>query len=208
MAIYTYDDNDSGLIETIHQFDSPKTSSPSSTRISKALQFIGIGDFLQASKLLEGVSGDSTVTNIKSVLQIRVGKPADAVNLLRGQVWDPTTFMLKPEVPIHVRLNLATALFLTGHVAGCMEIVSALGKTDNEQAIELRSEVRRWEKSLSFVQWFDWKICRIEHSQGSFQTGLLPGRFGWEHRQKLAEVGTSATNSVAGENPVSQNLAC
>jgi hypothetical protein len=69
---------------------------------------------------------------------------------------------------------------MSGHVAGCLEVIRSVNRLENEQVRELLMEIRNWEKKLSVLGWLDWKICGIEHAKFVPSSNDVLGRFGWE----------------------------
>ena len=179
MSIYSYDDKSESL-NTINQIGLTQTHTISNPEISKAIEFISTGNYQAAYDHLKSRSADPEVINIKAVLLMRLGKPNQAVSILRSMVLDPTTLLLRPGVPDHIKLNFATALLMDGEVAGCDEILRTIQDKSNEQLIQLRADIRRWEKSLTILRWIDWKACGIAHGSDGLSMDHLPGKFDWE----------------------------
>ncbi len=177
---------------------------PSSVNLKRystsTIKLITNGQYQLALDQLKDCSADVDVRNIKAVLLMRLGRPNEAVNLLRPIVFDPTSLMVKPGVPEIVILNFATSLLLAGHVSGCLDVLSSIQDNSIKGVRRLQACVRKWEKSLSFWSWIDWKVCGIEHISGDFPLDHLPGVFDWEfeseNRLSLAQpVETASTSS-------------
>lgn len=179
MAIYDFDQDPSQVFNSIELFvgQSPTLAPGSHSRLQ---QLTDMGEYQKALELLKDRSCDNAMLNAKAVLLMRTGKPGDAAILLRPHVWDPGTFTLIADVPDFIRLNFATALLMTGRVAGAIEVIRSIQGSGNEQAMTLLNAIRVWEKSLSIFGWLDWKICGIEHVKKGIPVGSDPGRFGWE----------------------------
>lgn len=205
MAIYDYDNSNSKFLESTHRFCTSTSSNQHRPELSRAIQLIEKGEYQQAAELLKADTSDPNIVNVKAVLLLRLGRPEAAIDLLRRIVWDLTTMSLKPQVPVYVQLNFATALLLTGKVAACLQIVRAVIDPDNEQANDLLADIRSWEKSQSLLRWLDWKLCGIEHTRDSFPLTRIPGRFGWERKHEPAPADAM---SVAEASLQSHDLAC
>jgi hypothetical protein len=204
MAIYDYDQNQSQVFKSIGQFTEQSTKSLSVSALNLR-QLIDLGEFQQALGLLKDYPEEGEFTNAKAVLLMRTGKPREAANLLRRHVWDLKTFTMNLNVSEHVRLNFATTLLMTGHVAGCAGIIRSLNGEVNEQANALLNAIRSWEESLSVLRWLDWKICGIEHLKGEFSIGSDLGRFGWEPKfVPMREKLSTAVNASSRHH----DLAC
>jgi hypothetical protein len=175
----TYHDFHKPVLDLTNVLDPPPTNMVSRSLPSNAIRKIELGNYSAAYENFKNCS-DPGSNNIKAVLLLRMQQPDAAVNLLRQQVWDIASLTLRNDVPAYVQLNLATAMFMSGNVNGCMEILRNTGVTEDEQAVELFASIKSWEKSLSLLKWLDWKICGIEHVKGCIPFKGTPGRFGWE----------------------------
>jgi hypothetical protein len=120
------------------------------------------------------------LANIKAVLLMRLGRPNEAISLLRPLIFDLSLLSLKPGIPNNVVINFATALLMTGHVGGCLEIIDGLPDQKNDKIKRIRKSIRDWEKTLSWMSWFDWKLCSIEHCSDNLTISHLPGVLDWE----------------------------
>ena len=97
------------------------------------------------------------VTNARGVCLLRLGEAARAVDLFRGLVLGAGGLCLRQDVPTVFKTNFATALLLTGNLAG---FLSALGDTHDKEhpAVQrLGAALGRWRAGLSFwekVRWY------------------------------------------------------
>lgn len=204
MAIYDYDNSRAERLGSFSYLTSTSRSKGSVSN-SRLTHLIEKGEYEKALDLLRSCDLQDDLLNTKAVLLMRTGKAEAAVSLLRPVVWDSKTFLLKPDAPIHMKLNFATALLLTGHVAGCIDIIRTVNEPDNEQVKDLWTEIRAWEKSLSVFCWLDWKACGIEHIKGEFPVSHFMGRFGWEPKALAVRDESANANNSGLAN---QNLAC
>lgn len=182
MSIYSYDRNKSDIsLQFLNQIEATGGLTGSRSGIPQAKKLIAVQNYQAALDALPEHSSDREIGNIKAVLLMRLGRFDQALNLLRRIVMDSVTMLPKPDVPERIQLNFATALLMTGHIAGCIGVIQTIADAENEQAVELRVDIRKWEKSLSVLAWLDWKACGIEHIKGQFPTTLSQlGRFDWE----------------------------
>ncbi len=179
MSIYTNNDR-AQTLDSINQVGLPQQSASPNWNAAKVVKLISEGEYQTAFNQLKGHSSGLEVTNIKAVLLMRLGRPSEAVSLLRPLVLDPNMLSVKPGVPDNVAINFATALLMTGHVGGCLDILASVADQSSEPVKRVRSCVRDWEKTLGWMSWFDWKICGIEHVSHDLTLSQVPGVFDWE----------------------------
>jgi hypothetical protein len=58
--------------------------------------------------------------------------------------------------------NYATALFLGGHPAGCLNVLAEARDEQHPSVVRLRAAVKKWEGTLSLWQRLNWWFGRIE----------------------------------------------
>ncbi len=205
MAIYNYDDTSARLVDSFHQLTATASQSYLHPDFAKIRALIERREYQAACDSLGGKVSGPLLANIKAVLLLRLGKAESATSLLRSFVWDLSSFVMRTDTPGLMRLNFATGLLLSGHVAGCLEVLRSIKEPHNEQASELLAEIRSWEKSLSMIRRLDWKLCGIEHIPTGFPFHGTPGRFGWEPNVSTV----SNPDSLADlPNTPSHKLAC
>lgn len=121
-------------------------------------------------------SNNQATLNLRAVVLMRSGRPAEAANILRRMVISPLSLQFRPGVPLFTKSNLATALFMSGNVTGCFDVIKELSNDTDSQLILLRRDIADWEKSLSRIHWLDWKLCKITHIKGQLKVSFVPGK--------------------------------
>jgi hypothetical protein len=110
--------------------------------------------------------------------------------LFRGMALQTGGVSVRKDCPPLVAINFATALLLSGHPAGCLEVLRELPATLNTAeaaaVAQLGRALRDWEGRLSWWGWLDWKINRIASSRVPVRLEGEPGLTGWE--AEMAQV--------------------
>ncbi len=113
--------------------------------------------------------------NALGVCLLRLGRFEDAVRVYRGLVLNGGSTLSRADAPPLHRLNFATALMLSGHVCGGMEILHELHDEQNPAVKRLRDAINAWQKSLTWWQKFNWQFGRFEPARRPLQLDFLPG---------------------------------
>ena len=193
MSIYTNNDR-SQTLDSINQFGTPQISANPNWNVAKIVKLISEGEYQTAFNQLKSHSAGLDATNIQAVLLMRLGRPNEAVSLLRPLVFDSNNLSLKTGVSDNVAINFATALLMTGHVGGCLEILNSIPDQSSGKVKSVRRSILDWEKSLSWLSWLDWKICGIEHCSGDLTLSHMPGVFDWE-LEPVTNIPTGPANA-------------
>lgn len=123
-------------------------------------------------------SGEREVLNVRGVCYLRTGNIAEAVKLYRSLALEPGCTWLRKNCPPHFVINFAAALLLSGHPHGCLGVLRELGKDISPQAVQLRRAVADWEATLSWWDWLNWKLLRVEPAMEvlplTFEPGVIP----------------------------------
>lgn len=114
MTIYATNDH-LPTLDTINQLGLPPNSANPNWNPAKIINLISEGKYETAFNQLKGLSTGLELANIKAVLLMRLGRPNEALSLLRPLVLDSNLLSLKPGIPDNVAINFATALFMTGY---------------------------------------------------------------------------------------------
>jgi hypothetical protein len=179
-------------------FENQKTQSgesPSDPVFERAMRYAQAGNIERALHLLDAGGREAHFRNARGVCLMRLGKFDDAIRVLRELALAPGCTWMRPELPVAYKTNFATALLLGGHAAGCLEILAEINDEQHPSVKRLRAAIRRWQASLSWWQWLNWKISRIEPSGRPATIDFPPGEFGVE-----GEVTTPITEQP-GEPP-------
>jgi hypothetical protein len=113
--------------------------------------------------------------NIRGVNFLREGNIDEAVCILRSLVLPPGCTWTRPDAPNLFKRNFATALLLAGHPSGCLELLAEMRDEQNPRVQQLRAAIKRWEKTLSFVQWVNWRTGWIEPDNRPVAIDFVPG---------------------------------
>ena len=118
--------------------------------------------------------------NERGVQLMREGNIEEAVRVLRPLVVAPGCIWTRPDVPNLVRRNFATALLLAGQPAGCLELLGEMKDDKHARVVQLRAAVKRWEKTLSLLEWMNWRSGWIAPENRPVAIDFVPGEFSEE----------------------------
>ena len=90
--------------------------------------------------------------NAQAVCLQRLGRNAEAVDILRSLVYGDKAEHNPRNVPFAISINFATALLTVGDVQACERLLRYLCADDSSIVKNLRDHIQRWEHSLSFWQ--------------------------------------------------------
>lgn len=131
--------------------------------------------------------------NVRGVHAMREGNIDEAVSILRSLVMPPGCTWTRPDAPNMYRRNFATALLLAGHPSGCLELLAEMRDEQHLRVQELRAAIKRWEKTLSFFQWLNWRTGWIEPANRPVTLDFVPG----EIEGELPRPGTTQSSSTS-----------
>ncbi len=120
------------------------------------------GDYDRALASLAANGHGSQFPNEKAICLMRLGRFPEAIDTLRKAVLGSNCAWMRDDVPVIYKTNLATALLLGGHPAGCKSILNELDDESLPAVIRIRSVIRDWEKSLSLWQRANWHWLGLE----------------------------------------------
>ena len=66
------------------------------------------------------------------------------------------------DVPATYKINFAMALLVSGHPAGCLDVLAELSDDNYPQVQRIRTAIKRWSVSLPWWKKFNWRFGRIE----------------------------------------------
>ena len=113
--------------------------------------------------------------NARAVRLLREGRVEEAVSILRTIVLKGGCTWMRPEVPNVFKRNYATALLMSGNPSGCVEVLGEMRDESNPRVQQLRAAIRRWEKTLSLLQWLDWRTGWINPNGRPVTLDFEPG---------------------------------
>lgn len=135
--------------------------------------------------------------NARGVQFMREGKLEDAVSILRSLVMPPGCCWTRLEAPSIYRRNFATALLLSGHPSGCLELLAEMRDEGHPRVQQLRAAIKSWEKTLSFFQWINWRTGWIEPANRPVTIDFIPGEIEGESPRPEATVATSTSSHLS-----------
>jgi hypothetical protein len=127
----------------------------------RAMRFVQAGNLERAFHLLDAGGRDTHLRNARGVCLMRLGKHEDAARVLRELVLGPGCTWMRSDLPVAYKTNFATALFLSDHAAGCLEILAEINDEQHPSVQRLRGAIKKWQSTMSFWQWLNWKVSRI-----------------------------------------------
>jgi len=138
------------------------------------------GAYEQAFRAIPTSNSDLEILNTRAVCMMRMGKFAPAITLLRSVALNTSTFHLRSEIPHHLKINYATALFFGGEPAGGIDALADIQREDDPQVKMLRQQCKIWVKGMSMWRRLDWYLNRIAPNFGPPLPESPVGCFTWE----------------------------
>ncbi|MCA9123556.1 MAG: tetratricopeptide repeat protein [Planctomycetaceae bacterium] len=115
--------------------------------------------------------------NTRGVQLLRAGNVEEAVSVLRPLVMPPGCCWTRPDAPFLFRRNFATALLLAGHPSGCTQLLAEMRDEAHPRVQQIRAAIGKWEKTLSLLQWVNWKTGWIDPVNRPVTLDFLAGEF-------------------------------
>lgn len=97
-------------------------------------------------------SNSPWVRNARGVCLLRLGRPDEAIELLRDLVFDHTGFAIRPDAEPVFQANYATALLLDGNTEGFWGILGGISDRSQPAVARLDGAIRRWRAGMTFWQ--------------------------------------------------------
>jgi hypothetical protein len=97
-------------------------------------------------------SGNPAQSNARAVCLMRLGKPDEAVRVLRSVVIDQTGVLMRQDIPTAYKSNFAVALALAGNLSGATSILAELGEETDTQIQGLSKCIQAAKSKRSFMQ--------------------------------------------------------
>ncbi len=150
------------------------------SRLKQVKLFTDQGDYQRACDAIPNNSSDIEVVNCRAVCLMRMGKFSPAIAPLRGIALNASTFHVRPEVPEHIKINYAIALFFGGEPSGGLEALSDIRREEDPQVRIIRERAKAWAASMNWLRRFDWYVNRIAPKHGPTPGAEVVGYLAWE----------------------------
>jgi hypothetical protein len=168
--------NDSARKERIGHFDRERGAFPQQRQeplshvitegFSRARTLLNRGHASEALRVLNSQRYASPILdNARAVCLMRLGRADQALRILKPLVLINGASGFRNHVPSIYRINLATALAMSGDVTSADEILNRLASENvtHPQITELRVAIDRWQTGLSLWELFQWKLGAHVH---------------------------------------------
>lgn len=119
-------------------------------------------------------SGNPAQSNARAVCLLRLGKPEEAVRILRSVVIDQTGVLMRQDIPLTYKSNFAVALAMAGNLPGANSVLSELGNETDEQLLALRQCITATLSKRTFMQKL--KSFLGSGEETPVQMDFVPGR--------------------------------
>jgi len=149
-------------------------------KLLRARELMAKGDYQAALNALPSVHRDLETRNTYAVCMMRMARFQEAIDLLRQVTVDTTLNRMRPDVPDHIRINFATALFFGGRPSGGLEALVEINRDDDPAVILVRDGARKWISNMSFIRRLDWRINGVAPKQLPIPPDTPLGRCLWE----------------------------
>jgi len=139
-----------------------KTKSP--IAIEHIRELLNQGCPQDALKFIEHFGQKTPVMeNARGVCLMQLGKVEEAISVLRDVAFQGYICM-PSDTPVLYQINFATAMLLSNRKEGAFPILNKLDEWEHPQITKLKDAIRRWVKSLNFIE----KCC--------YYIGLYPNK--------------------------------
>ncbi len=150
------------------------------SRLKQVKILMDQGSYQRAFDAIPNNSSDIELLNCRAVCLMRMGKFAQAIVPLRSVALNLSTFHLRPEIPEHIRINFAIALFFGGEPAGSFDALADIKREDDPQVKMLRARAKAWTDSMNWLRRFDWYVNRVAPKIGPTPGSEVVGYMAWE----------------------------
>lgn len=141
----------------------------------KALRLIREQRYQSAIEILSSAGQSPAILNLRGVCLLRIGSVQTALQVYRSYVLQTGGAWTRTDVPVSHVLNFATALLLSGHPAGCLEVLGSLAQQDHPMCDQLQHAIRTWGQSLPLWQRLNWRFGKIEPDDPKVPIDFVPG---------------------------------
>lgn len=111
-------------------------------KLHQARELISRGEYQRALAVLPAASRHLEVRNTCAVCFIRMHRFKDAIDLLRTVSLNTRTNEVRNDVPDHIRINFAIALFYGGQPSGALDAIREIDREQDPSIVMLREQVR------------------------------------------------------------------
>ncbi len=139
------------------------------------------------------IDRSSSNRNAHGVRCLREGKLEESISVFRSLVMPPGCCWTRLDAPLVYRRNFATALLLAGHPSGCLGLLAEMRDENHPRVKQLRSAIKRWEQTLSLLQWLNWRIGWIDPANRPVTIDFVPGEVEGDFLSPGTDSTTSAT---------------
>jgi hypothetical protein len=153
---------------------------PLNPKLKRVRESVEKGDYQRALGLLPADSRDLEILNSRAVCLMRLGRFEQAFTLLRSSVLHLGTLAARAQVPDHMKINFATALFYGGHPSGALDMLAEIRREDDVAVKQLRQATAQWVAEMGWLRRLDWKLNRIDPKKLPTVPQMPVGRFSWE----------------------------
>lgn len=154
--------------------------------------------YQKAIDLLSAAGCDRQLLNAKGVCLLRLGRNDEAVRVFHDLVLNSGCMWMRPGVPTVYKTNYGTALLLSGHLSGCVDILTEIQDEQNATVQQLRAAIKRWESQLTFWQNLNWRLSGIDPANRPVTIDFVPGEFDFGTRNELPRPNTNAASNTSG----------
>jgi len=119
-------------------------------------------------------------------------------------VLNPGCTWMRPDLPTVYKTNYATALLLSGHPSGCLEMLAEIKDEQNPTVQRLRAAIKNWESRLTFLQKLNWWFGHIEPTNRPVTIDFEAGEF--EHVQGAERIARRVLGVIQVEFKVARYL--
>ena len=136
-----------------------KSESPSNSVIDQVKNLLNDNRPDEAMKMLSRSRDTSTaIQNARAVCLMRLGQAEDALRILNSLVFPHGGITINPDAPLQVKINYATALLMSGNLAGCLSALGELRDETHPSVERLRQAIAGWRKSQSWWRRFSMAV--------------------------------------------------
>jgi len=149
-------------------------------KLQHARQLMAKGEYQKALALLPASNRDLEVRNVCAVCLMRMNRFEEAVDLLRPVTINSSINRMREDVPVHIRINFATALYFGGRPAGGLEALQEANREDSPAVKMVREHARDWVAGMSLLRRIDWRINGVAPKQLPSPPIQPVGVCGWD----------------------------
>lgn len=128
--------------------------------LCKVQALLDAGDVKQALARVSALGSlpDLRLKNARGVCLMRTGCLDGAVRVFREFVLAPGGYLLRSDIPVIYKTNLATALLLSGNVSGGMDVLGEIRERTHPAVAKLLAAIGKWRAGLNPWQKLGWVL--------------------------------------------------